>query len=98
MKRFEKGRSASPEGPFAIPAESRLDGGASEEWMWMQVTSCDPKGFAGFYRTARPMPTNLFGPERPCRWSREKSADWLLRLPDGGTAGGESIKALQKRR
>src|SRR4029079_15617903 len=44
IKRFESGEGALYlKGPFPIPIESRVDGGASEEWMWIQITSCDPK-------------------------------------------------------
>ena len=35
---------------------------------------------------------------RPVTVAREKAADWLMHLKDGGTAGGDSIKALEKRR
>jgi Uncharacterized protein conserved in bacteria (DUF2314) len=98
VKRFEGGDGTLyVKGPFPIPAESRLDGGASEEWMWMQVTSCDPKVCAGLLSNTPGYATNLAA-GRAVTVPREKTADWMLRLADGGTTGGESIKALQKRR
>jgi uncharacterized protein YegJ (DUF2314 family) len=97
VKRLESGDGTLyVKGPFPIPAESRLDGGATEEWMWIQVSSCDAKGCAGVLSNTPGYATNLAA-GRAVSVAREKTADWLLRLPDGGTAGGQSIKALQKR-
>jgi uncharacterized protein YegJ (DUF2314 family) len=97
VKRFESGDGTLyVKGPFPIPAESRLDGGASEEWMWIQVSSCDAKRCAGVLSNTPGYATNLAA-GNAVSVEREKTADWVLRLPDGGTAGGQSIKALQKR-
>ncbi|CAN5870851.1 hypothetical protein BH11MYX4_BH11MYX4_42510 [soil metagenome] len=97
LKRYEAGEGALyVKGPFPIPAESRLDGGAAEEWMWVQITSCDAKGCSGLLSNTPGYATNLAA-GKPVAVLREKAADWVLRLTDGGTAGGESIKALQKR-
>jgi uncharacterized protein YegJ (DUF2314 family) len=97
VKRFEQGEGALyVKGPFPIPEASRIDSGASDEWMWIEVSSCDAKGCAGALSNTPGYATNLAA-GRPVRVSREKTADWMLRLKDGGTAGGESIRALQQR-
>ena len=97
VKRFEGGDGALyVKGPFAIPAEARLDGGASDEWMWVQVTSCEAKKCDGLLSNTPGYATNLAA-GKPVTVDHGKTADWLLRLADGGTAGGESIKVLQKR-
>lgn len=97
LKRFESGEGALyVKGPFAIPEASRLDGGAKDEWMWVDVTSCDAKGCSGTLSNTPGYATNLTA-GKPVTVAREKTADWMLRLKDGGTAGGDSIKALEKR-
>ena len=97
LKRYEGGEGALfVKGPFAIPVESRLDGGASEEWMWVQVTACDPKTCSGLLSNTPGYATNLAA-GKAVTVAREKAADWMLRLGDGGTAGGDSIRVLEKR-
>jgi uncharacterized protein YegJ (DUF2314 family) len=97
VKRFESGEGALfVKGPFPIPEASRFDGGAKDEWMWVAVSSCDAKGCSGTLSNTPGYATNL-GAGKPVSVSREKAADWLLRLKDGGTTGGESMKALEKR-
>lgn len=97
VKRFESGEGALfVKGPFPIPEESRIDGGAKEEWMWVEVSSCDARGCAGVLSNTPGYATNLAA-GRPVRVAREQTADWLLRAKDGGTAGGDSIRALQTR-
>ncbi len=92
VKRFEAGDGALYlKGPFPIP-----DAGATEEWMWIQVTSCDAKGCAGVLSNTPGWATNLAAGS-PVRVERARVADWLLRLPDGGTAGGASIDVLSKK-
>jgi uncharacterized protein YegJ (DUF2314 family) len=96
-RRFESGEGALfVKGPFAIPEGSRVDGGATEEWMWIEVSSCDARGCAGVLSNTPGYATNL-APGKPVRVARDKLADWLLRLPDGGAAGGDSIRALERR-
>ena len=98
MKRFLAGEgSLYVKGPFPIPEASRLDGGAKDEWMWVEAASCDAKGCSGALSNTPGYATNLAA-GKSVTVAREKTADWMLRLKDGGTAGGESIKALQKRR
>jgi uncharacterized protein YegJ (DUF2314 family) len=99
VKRFEAGEGALfVKGPFPIPSEARMDGGATNqfEWMWIDVASCDARGCAGVLSNTPGFATNLTA-GKPVRVEREKTADWMMRLKDGGTAGGESIRALQKR-
>jgi len=97
VKRFESGEGALfVKGPFPIPEASRLDGGAKEEWMWIEVSACDAKGCSGALSNTPGYATNLAA-GKPVSVPRDKAADWLLKLKDGGTAGGESVKALEKR-
>ncbi len=97
LARYEGGEGTLfVKGPFAIPAPSRLDGGAGEEWMWVQVTSCDPRTCAGLLSNTPGYATNLAA-GKPVTVARDKAADWMLRLSDGGTAGGDSIRVLEKR-
>ncbi len=98
VKRFEAGEGKLyVKGPFPIPEASRLDGGAKDEWMWIEASSCDAKGCSGLLSNTPGYATNLAA-GKPVTVARDKAADWMMRLTDGGTAGGESIKALQKRR
>ena len=97
VKRFESGEGdLFVKGPFPIPETSRLDGGAKDEWMWVDVSSCDAKSCSGALSNTPGYATNLAA-GRPVSVAREKTADWLLKLKDGGTAGGESVKALERR-
>jgi len=97
LKRYEAGDgSLFVKGPFAIPVEARLDGGATEEWMWVQVTSCDSRSCSGLLSNTPGYATNLAA-GKAVTVARDRAADWVLRLGDGGMAGGDSIRALGKR-
>jgi uncharacterized protein YegJ (DUF2314 family) len=97
VKRFEAGEgSLFVKAPFPIPSDARIDGGASEEWMWMEVSSCDTASCAGLLSNTPGYATNLASGNE-VKVERARAADWLLRLRDGGTTGGDSIKALRKR-
>ena len=97
VKRLEAGEgSLFVKGPFPIPESSRLDGGAKDEWMWVEVSTCDAKGCVGTLSNTPGYATNLTA-GKPVSVARDKAADWLLKLKDGGTAGGESVKVLEKR-
>jgi uncharacterized protein YegJ (DUF2314 family) len=97
VKRFESGEGALfVKGPFPIPEASRLDGGAKDEWMWIDVASCDARSCSGTLSNTPGYATNLSA-GKPVSVAREKTADWLLKLKDGGTAGGDSVKVLEKR-
>ncbi|MDB5215912.1 MAG: hypothetical protein JWO86_3839 [Myxococcaceae bacterium] len=98
VKRFEAGEGKLyVKGPFPIPEASRIDGGAKDEWMWIEASVCDAKTCSGLLSNTPGYATNLTA-GKPVTVARDKTADWMLRLGDGGTTGGESIKALQKRR
>ena len=97
VKRSEAGEGALfVKGPFPIPEATRIDGGAKDEWMWIEVSSCDAKGCSGLLSNTPGYATNLSA-GKPVTVAREKTADWILRLKDGGTTGGESIRVLQTR-
>ena len=97
VKLFEGGKGALyVKGPFPIPQGARIDGGGSDEWMWVQVTSCSSKSCAGLLSNTPGYATNLAA-GKPVSVEHAKTADWVLRLADGGTAGGESIKVLERR-
>jgi uncharacterized protein YegJ (DUF2314 family) len=64
--------------------------------MWIEVTSCDSKSCAGLLSNTPGYVTNLASGSE-VKVEHARAADWVLRARDGGTAGGESIKALQKR-
>lgn len=97
VKRMEKGEgSLFVKGPFPIPEASRLDGGAKEEWMWIQATSCDGKACTGPLSNTPGYATNLVA-GKEVSVTRDQTADWVLRLPDGGATGGASIPVLEKR-
>ncbi len=97
VKRFEAGEGTLyVKGPFPIPDASRIDGGAKDEWMWIEASSCDAKGCSGLLSNTPGYATNLSA-GKPVTVARDKAADWVMRLKDGGTTGGDSIKALQKR-
>ncbi len=98
VKRLEAGEGKLyVKGPFPIPEASRLDGGAKDEWMWIEASACDAKGCSGLLSNTPGYATNLAA-GKPATVAREKTVDWMMRLGDGGTLGGDSIKALQKRR
>lgn len=97
VRRFQAGEGALfVKGPFPIPAASRVDGGAADEWMWVEVSTCDASSCSGLLSNTPGYATNLAA-GKPVRVSRARTADWLFRLRDGGTEGGESIRVLQQR-
>jgi uncharacterized protein YegJ (DUF2314 family) len=97
IKRFQAGEGALfIKGPFAIPLESRLDGGASTEMLWIEVASCDSDRCTGTLSNEPTYATNIaLGKTTSVR--RSEAADWVIQHGDGGLVGGESIKALKAR-
>ena len=92
VKRFERGAGRLfLKGPFAAPG---ADAGA--EWMWIEVRRCDARACTGPLTNTPALATNL-AEGKPAAVQRAEVADWLLRLPDGGAEGGESIRALERR-
>lgn len=97
IKRFEAGGGELfIKGPFPIPPESRVDGGASTELLWISVASCDAKLCLGILSNEPSYATN-FAAGKTTSVARAETVDWLLQQRDGGTAGGESIKVLKRR-
>jgi uncharacterized protein YegJ (DUF2314 family) len=91
IKRFEAREGALyVKGPFPIPGK---DG---REWMWVEVSSCDKTGCSGVLSNDPGYATNL-AQGKPVRIARDETADWVLRLKDGGTVGGASIRVLSQR-
>lgn len=82
-------------GPFVIPPDERADGGPEDEWLWVKVSSCDETLCTGSLSN-RPMYATNIASGRTTSMPRAKIADWQLRFPDGGIAGGETTKMLQQ--
>jgi uncharacterized protein YegJ (DUF2314 family) len=95
LRRFERGEGRLfVKGPFPIP--DAADGGGTAEWMWLEVTSCDAKACSGALSNTPAYASNLAA-GAPAKVDRAEIGDALLRLPDGGAEGGESIGILQGR-
>lgn len=82
--------------PFRIPEDERADGGPEEEWLWVKVSTCDEGGCTGTLSN-RPMYASNIASGRTTRVPRAKIADWMLRLPDGGLAGGKTTALVERR-
>lgn len=97
IKRFEAGEGTLfVKGPFAIPDEQRLDGGAATELLWLEAASCDAKSCTGVLSNEPTYATNL-AMGKTTSVKRDEAVDWALQLRDGGIRGGESIKVLERR-
>lgn len=97
IRRFETGEGELfVKGPFPIPAESRADGGASVETLWIEAASCDAKSCTGVLSNEPSYATNI-ALGKTTSVKRTEAVDWMIHLRDGGRLGGESIKALSKR-
>lgn len=97
IKRFEAGEGELyVKGPFAIPPESRVDGGASTEMLWIAAASCNAQACIGVLSNDPTYATNI-ALGKTVSVKHVEAADWMLQLKDGGAAGGESIKALKAR-
>ena len=96
LKRFAAGEGELfVWGPFLIPPDERADGGPDDEWLWVKVASCDDNTCTGALSN-RPMYATNIASGRTTSMPRAKIADWQLRFPDGGIAGGETTKLLQQ--
>lgn len=96
LKRFAAGEGELfVWGPFLIQVDDRADGGPEDEWLWVKVSSCDDKACIGALSN-RPMYATNIASGRTMTMPRAKIADWQLRFPDGGVAGGETTKMLQQ--
>lgn len=97
IKRFQAGEGdLYVKGPFAIPDDARVDGGAASEQLWIAAVSCDDKACTGTLSNEPTQATNLAA-GKTVSVSRKEAVDWMLQLRDGGVAGGESIKVLKAR-
>jgi uncharacterized protein YegJ (DUF2314 family) len=83
-------------GPFSIPSELRLDGSAPSELLWVAAASCDAKVCSGSLSNEPTYATNLAA-GKTVSVAHAAAVDWLLKERDGGTVGGDSIKALKAR-
>jgi uncharacterized protein YegJ (DUF2314 family) len=77
--------------PFAIPNDGGL------EWMWVNVMSVQDTTISGSLANSPAYITDLKG-GAPVRGKRKDLSDWLIKLPDGGTEGGETIRVLEGRK
>ena len=97
IKRFEAGQGELyVKGPFAIPTDARVDGGAASEMLWIAAASCDARACTGVLSNDPTYATNI-ALGKTVSVKHEEAADWMLHQRDGGTAGGESIKVLKAR-
>lgn len=81
-------------GPFPVAG---ADSGVKEELMWIEVRACDARACTGTLANEPGYATNL-AMGKPAEVRRAAAVDWMLKLHDGGTAGGASIDALERRR
>ncbi len=94
LARFQKGEGALfVKAPFPVSA---TNADAGSEWMWIDVKRCDAKACTGVL-TNTPAFATSFAEGKPATTKRSEIADWLLRLPDGGAEGGESIRVIERR-
>jgi uncharacterized protein YegJ (DUF2314 family) len=97
IKRFQAGEGELfVKGPFAIPEEARVDGGAATELLWLAAASCDTRACTGTLSNEPSYATNLAA-GKTTGVRRADVVDWMIRQRDGGTAGGESIRVLKAR-
>ncbi len=78
--------------PFPISSSD-----AGTEWMWVEVTSADDPQVAGLLANSPAYATELKSGAK-VKGKRSEIADWLLKWPDGGTEGGETIRILEGHR
>jgi uncharacterized protein YegJ (DUF2314 family) len=95
--RFQRGEGRLyVKGPFPIPAEARVDGGAATELLWIAAASCDAQQCTGILSNEPTYATNLAS-GKTTSVKRSEAVDWMLEQRDGGTVGGESIRVLRAR-
>ncbi|HVH41816.1 MAG TPA: DUF2314 domain-containing protein, partial [Labilithrix sp.] len=97
IKRFEAGEGdLFVKGPFPIPPDSRVDGGAATELLWIAAASCTTQVCTGVLSNEPTYATNIaLGKTTSVRL--DEATDWMIQHRDGGTVGGESIKVLKAR-
>ncbi len=77
--------------PFSIAGDAGI------EWMWVDVKSVDDATITGALANSPAYITDLKGGST-VRGRRKDVYDYLLKLPDGGTEGGETIRILEGRK
>ncbi|MBX3258603.1 MAG: DUF2314 domain-containing protein [Labilithrix sp.] len=97
IERFEAGEGELfVKGPFPIPEEARVDGGASTETLWLAAASCDARRCTGVLSNEPSYATNI-ALGKTTSVKRDEAVDWMIHRRDGGVVGGESIKVLKAR-
>jgi uncharacterized protein YegJ (DUF2314 family) len=97
LKRSQRGEGELfVKGPFPIPVSSRTDGGPTMEYLWISVASCDDALCKGTLTNTPSYATNIAA-GKTTSVAKKDVVDWVIRLPDGGVSGGDSIKALDKK-
>jgi uncharacterized protein YegJ (DUF2314 family) len=97
IKRFQGGGGELfVKGPFAIPPDARVDGGATTELLWVQAASCDDRRCTGTLSNEPSYASNLAA-GKTTSVERSEAVDWMIRQRDGGIGGGESIRVLKSR-
>lgn len=97
IKQFQRGDgNLFVKGPFPIPEEARVDGGAATEQLWIRAASCDDRRCMGMLSNEPTYAGNLSAGKTTSVES-SNAVDWMIELRDGGTRGGESIKLLRER-
>ncbi|MBX3225812.1 MAG: DUF2314 domain-containing protein [Labilithrix sp.] len=86
IRRFDRGEGLLyVKGPFGIPDEARVDGGAGTEQLWIEVASCNAEQCLGMPSNEPSFATNL-APGKTTSVKRAEATDWLLQQRDGGVA------------
>ncbi|MBX3205349.1 MAG: DUF2314 domain-containing protein [Labilithrix sp.] len=97
IARFEAGEGELfVKGPFPIPEEARVDGGAATETLWVAAASCDARRCTGVLSNEPTYATNI-ALGKTTSVKRDEAVDWMIQRRDGGVLGGESIKVLKAR-
>lgn len=87
-------RKARTAGTLFLKGPFHEDGGAVE-WMWMETSACDARTCEGKLASQPARSSSLRAGDR-VSLARDQVSDFQLRLPDGGTEGGESIATLSR--
>lgn len=97
IRRFQAGEGELfVKGPFPIPPESQIDGGATTELLWLSTAACDDQRCTGVLSNEPTYASNLAA-GKMVSVTRTDAVDWMLRRRDGVAIGGESIKVLKAR-
>jgi uncharacterized protein YegJ (DUF2314 family) len=81
--------------PFAVPGDAGPSAGGVES-MWVELKSADGPLLTGSLANSPALIPDLKQGAQ-VKGARKDLEDWLLKLPDGGTEGGETIRILERR-